>query len=191
MFTLIKAIQNKIAAALEDARVRSHVQKHFPGTMMEDGVQIKGDLENLKLGKNVILQKGTVINLGGSEWCRNEGSLEIGDDSILSPHCVVYAAGPGGVKIGKHFECGPGVGIYANRTDYVKGSAAGNERHLFKRVEIGDNVIIYANAVIGPGVKIGDNAAIAACSAVTRDVPPNSLAGGTPARVLRSSVKAV
>ncbi len=188
MPNLIKLFKQKYAGLREELSVRSYIEGRFPGTLIEDGVQIKGDIENLKLGKNVLIQKGTVINLGGFEWCGNAGSLEIGDDSVISPHCVIYAAGPGGVKIGKHFECGPGVGIYANRTDYNRGSGAGNERHIFRPVEIGDNVIVFANAVIGPGVKIGDGAAIAACSAVTRDVPAHSLAGGSPAKVLRSPI---
>jgi maltose O-acetyltransferase len=50
-------------------------------------------------------------------------------------------------------------------------------------------VTVFANAVIGPEVQIGDGAVVAACSVVLRDVPPCSLVGGAPARVLRENIK--
>ena len=52
-------------------------------------------------------------------------------------------------------------------------------------VYIGENVWIGAGAVILPGVHIGKNSVIGACSVVTRDIPENVLAVGTPCRVLR------
>lgn len=50
-------------------------------------------------------------------------------------------------------------------------------------VEIGNDVWIGANAVILPGVKIGDGAVIGAGAVVTKDVPPYAVAGGVPASV--------
>lgn len=52
-------------------------------------------------------------------------------------------------------------------------------------VVIGRNVWIGANATILPGVTIGDDAVIAAASAVTKDVPARGLVVGSPGRVLR------
>jgi maltose O-acetyltransferase len=120
------------------------------------------------------------------EWCEYQGHLEIGDDSVISPNCTIYAAGPGGIWIGKRFDCGPGVGIFASRTDYIKGGDA----RIFLPVIIGDDVTIFANAVISPGVRIGDGAVIAACSVVTKDVPAGSDVGGAPARILKQEVRA-
>ena len=187
--SIIKIFQHKINGYRNGWAMRRYVEKHFPGTVIEEDVQIRGDLSNLKLGKNVLIQKGTILNVGGFDWCKNTGRLEIGDNCVLSPYCVIYAAGPGGVRIGNNFDCGPGVGIYASRTDYVMGSAAGQARHIFQPVQIGNGVILFSNAVIGPGVTIGDGAVVAACAAVTRDAPPNSLVGGAPARVIRSPIR--
>ncbi len=53
------------------------------------------------------------------------------------------------------------------------------------RVKIGRNVTIGANCTILPGVEIGDNSIIAAHSLVNSDIPPNVLAGGVPARVIK------
>lgn len=55
-----------------------------------------------------------------------------------------------------------------------------------KPIVIERNVWIAAGATIIGGVTIGENAVVAAGSIVTRDVPPNTLAGGNPARVIRS-----
>lgn len=52
-------------------------------------------------------------------------------------------------------------------------------------VHIGNNVWIGANAVVLPGVTIGDNSVIGAGSVVTKDIPPNVVAVGNPCRVIR------
>lgn len=52
-------------------------------------------------------------------------------------------------------------------------------------VHIGENVWIGANAVVLPGITIGDNSVIGAGSVVTKDIPPNVVAVGNPCRVLR------
>jgi len=48
------------------------------------------------------------------------------------------------------------------------------------------NVWIAADATIIGGVTVGENSVVAAGSVVTRDVQPNALVGGNPARVIRS-----
>lgn len=54
------------------------------------------------------------------------------------------------------------------------------------RVTIGNNVFIGAESVVLPGVTIGDNVIIGANSTVTHDIPENSVAAGSPARVICS-----
>ena len=52
-------------------------------------------------------------------------------------------------------------------------------------VRIGRNCWLGAGVVVLPGVTIGDNAVVAAGSVVIRDVPPDTLVAGNPARVIR------
>lgn len=54
------------------------------------------------------------------------------------------------------------------------------------RLTIGDNVFVGAETVVLPGVTIGDNVIIGANSTVTHDIPDNTVAVGSPARVLCS-----
>jgi acetyltransferase-like isoleucine patch superfamily enzyme len=52
-------------------------------------------------------------------------------------------------------------------------------------VRLGDSVYVGVNAVILPGVTIGNNSVIGAGAVVTRDIPPNVVAVGNPARVVK------
>ncbi len=54
-------------------------------------------------------------------------------------------------------------------------------------VKIGDKVWIGANVTILPGVSIGDGAIIAAGAVVTKDVMPKTIAGGIPAKQIKST----
>lgn len=88
------------------------------------------------------------------------------------------------VWIGDHVMIGPHTLITT-----VSHPLSAQERRAYyawaKPVRIGNGVWIGGNVTILPGVTIGDNAVIGAGSVVTEDIPANTLAVGTPARVLR------
>ncbi|MFB9276291.1 CatB-related O-acetyltransferase [Cohnella cellulosilytica] len=54
-----------------------------------------------------------------------------------------------------------------------------------KKIVIGNDVWIGANAILLPGVTVGDGAVIGAGAVVTKDVPPYAIVGGVPARLIR------
>lgn len=64
---------------------------------------------------------------------------------------------------------------------------AGKQSHA--PIVIGNHVWIGMSSLILKGVSVGDGAVIAAGSVVIRDVPPHSLVGGVPAKVIRESVE--
>lgn len=57
---------------------------------------------------------------------------------------------------------------------------------MIGRVTIGNNVFIGAGSIILPNVKIGNNVIVGAGSIVSRTIPDNSVALGTPARIICS-----
>jgi acetyltransferase-like isoleucine patch superfamily enzyme len=57
---------------------------------------------------------------------------------------------------------------------------------LIKPIKVGSNVQIGSNAIILPGVTIGDNCIVGAGAVVTRDVPDNTVVAGVPARIIES-----
>lgn len=56
---------------------------------------------------------------------------------------------------------------------------------VLKPIAIGDDVWIAAKATVLPGVTIGDGAVVGACAVVAKDIPPWSVVGGNPSRVIR------
>jgi len=52
-------------------------------------------------------------------------------------------------------------------------------------IHVGNDVWIGAKATVMSGVKINDGAVVAACSVVTKDVPPYAIVGGNPAKIIK------
>lgn len=97
----------------------------------------------------------------------------------FSHGCYIQARN--GIVIGDNFRIGPNVGLISANHD-----PDDFDRHLpGEPIVIGNNVWIGMNAVVLPGVKIGDNVIIGAGSVVTSDIPSNVIAAGNPCRVLR------
>lgn len=71
-------------------------------------------------------------------------------------------------------------GKYFNNPEFEKSPLRKNAT-----ITIGNDVWIGANAIILPGVKIGDGAIIAAGAVVTKDVEPYAIVGGVPAKVIK------
>ena len=156
------------------------VRKKFPEARVDASVKII-NAPALTLGNNVEIQHNVTLHCGGRDWCNNTGSISIGDHSVLSNDVVIWGCGAN-VIIGKNFDCAPGVKIFASRTDY---NHINERRHIFKDVIIGDNIVCYANVVISPGVEIGNNSVIGANSVVLKDVPPNVVVAGSPAKEIK------
>ena len=71
-------------------------------------------------------------------------------------------------------------GKYFNNAEYEDSPLRNNQK-----IEIGNDVWIGANAIILPGVKIGDGAVIAAGAVVTKNVEPYAIVGGVPAKLIK------
>ncbi|RJP25114.1 MAG: acyltransferase [Candidatus Abyssobacteria bacterium SURF_5] len=107
--------------------------------------------------------------------------IEVGKN--LNVNRGVHIYGRGGITFGDYVLIGPNVVITSSQHRYnVKGIPILFQGHERKRIIVGSDVWIGANAVILPGVTIGDGAIIGAGAVVTSDVGPYSIVGGVPAR---------
>lgn len=109
----------------------------------------------------------------------------IGRDVYVGAGALFHSAG--GLRIGDGCIFGPYVHIYTSNHRYEGADAVPfDETEYFEPVDIGRNVWIAGDAVILPGVTVGEGAVIAAGAVVVKDVPAGAVVGGCPARVLKT-----
>ena len=110
------------------------------------------------------------------------GDVQIGNHTRIGLHNTVI----GPVKIGNHVNLAQGITVTALNHNFTDSNKRIDEQGISTNaVSIEDDVWIGANAVILPGVNIGNHCVVAAGAVVTKDVPPHSLVAGVPAKVIK------
>jgi acetyltransferase-like isoleucine patch superfamily enzyme len=108
--------------------------------------------------------------------------IRVGRNVFINQNCTFYDLG--GLDIGEDVMIGPNVSLitasHPLEPSQRRAVTIGNP------IVIERNVWIAANATVIGGVTIGENSVVAAGSVATKDVPPNTLVGGNPARVIRT-----
>lgn len=155
-------------------------------------------IKNLEIGKGTIIGKCDIVAQGKikiGEQCfisdyvildSRKGFINIGDNSAINTHCIIY--GDGGVDIGDNSAIAPFVKIVKNHI--IPKNI--NERYGMiseKYTKIGNYVWVCADVTIIDGVEIGDNAIIGANSFVSKNIPNEVIAAGTPAKIIRKRQK--
>ncbi len=112
-----------------------------------------------------------------------EGKEFISIGNNVSINSFVHIWGHGGVVIGDNTLIASHVSIVSVTHD--TNAEIYRESLIEKKVTIGKNVWIGTHSVILPGVIINDNAVIGAGSVVTKDVPPNVVVAGVPAKIIK------
>lgn len=115
-------------------------------------------------------------------YCDYGYNITLNEYAFINFGCTLLDAEK--IIIGAHTRIAPNVSFY---TTYhpIDPEARKNSTILAKPIVIGENVWIGGNSVILPGVTIGDNSVIGAGSVVTKDIPPNCVAVGNPAKVIK------
>ncbi len=114
--------------------------------------------------------------------CDYGKNIEVGDNFFANYNCIILDVG--NVIIGDNVMFAPNVSIYtAGHPLHPESRNSGYEYGI--GINIGDNVWIGGNVVITPGVTIGNNVVIGAGSVVTKDIPDNVIAVGSPCKVIR------
>lgn len=106
--------------------------------------------------------------------------LEIGDDVVVSWDVKLYSLGK--ITLGSNVLVSQGAHLCAGSHDYRQP----NLPLLRPEIRIDDNVWLAAECFVGPGVRIGDGAVVAARAVVVRDVPPRTVVAGNPASAIKN-----
>lgn len=107
------------------------------------------------------------------------GKFSMGTHSVVNFNC--YLDNRRGITIGNNVGIAHGTRIYTlgHNIDSAMFETKGAP------VVIEDNAFIFSNAMIMPGVTIGNGAIVLPGSVVTKSVPPRKIVGGNPARIIR------
>lgn len=111
------------------------------------------------------------------------GDVIIGDHTRIGLHNTII----GPVEIGNNVNLAQGITVTALNHNFSDTNKRIDEQGVSTNpVTIEDDVWVGVNAVILPGVTIGEHCVVAAGAVVTKDVPPHSLVAGIPAKVIKN-----
>ena len=178
---------------------------HLAGTAaIEDGVRLRfGD--QIHLGRDVYLDHGVYLHACPAGIRIGDGSLvmvgsvlhvynfrdlphafiHIGRNSLIGEYNILR--GQGGITVGDRVYTAPNVQMLAVNHVYTDPTRPMVEQGITAAgIVVEDDVWVGAGAILTDGVRVGRGAVIAAGAVVTQDVPPHTVVGGVPARILRT-----
>lgn len=147
--------------------------------------------DGVRIGLGVLMlhphtfEIGDAVFLGNQSYLqgRHDGRCVIGAHTWIGPQSYFDCRD---LELGEYVGWGPGAKVLGSehtgepvdepviRTDLV-----------IRPVRVGNGADIGVNAVLLPGVTVGERAIVGAGAVVTRDIPPYAIAAGVPAKVLR------
>ncbi|WP_372495228.1 sugar O-acetyltransferase [Micromonospora phytophila] len=126
--------------------------------------------------------------LGEGTWirppfhCDYGWQIRIGPRGFVNYNAVFLDVAP--ITIGADVQIGPNAQLLTP-THPVEAEPRRNKWEAAKPITIGDNVWLGAGAIVLAGITVGENTVVGAGAVVTRDLPPNVVAVGNPARPVR------
>ena len=121
------------------------------------------------------------FNLIPPVYCDHGVNIRVGRKVFINQRCQLNDIG--GIEIGDDVMLGPGVNLITS--GHPVDPAARFDGITAAPIHLENNVWIGAGATILQGVTVGENSVIAAGAVVTHDIPPNTLAAGVPAKLIR------
>lgn len=109
-------------------------------------------------------------------------NIEVGKNVFINQCCTLFDIG--GIRIEDDVMIGPKSNLLTS--NHPVSPADRRACVIAAPIVLERNAWIGASVTILPGVVVGENSVVAAGAVVTRDVPPNSLVGGVPARLIRA-----
>lgn len=157
---------------------------------LHDGVQFRNvDVEIWGRGHHVILEEGVSFKRGGGITLYGEGcTLRIGKGTTIEG--AVFSVGENGNTLSVGEDCMFSYDIEVRTSDAhsIVDLKTNRRTNPPADVTLGDHVWVAASVTIMKGVEIGAHSVIGTRSLVTKSVPPNAIAVGAPAKVLKEGV---
>lgn len=180
----LKRLADYMIMNSRDARPRWYIrvmaplyQKRGRGSKIYGSVRMDTPpYRRFAIGRNSIVESFCCIN-------NAVGDVVIGAGTRIGLHSTII----GPVTIGDNVHLAQGIVVTALNHNFQDITKRIDEQGIStEAVTIANDVWIGANATILPGVSIGTHSVIAAGAVVTKDVPAYSVAGGVPAKIIKS-----
>lgn len=143
-----------------------------------NGAKILRYLENITLLDNVIIKSNAQICS-----CNRDAKIIIGKNSTVGDYTFIYSSQR--IEIGNDCMIAPFVYIVDSNHGTSLDLNMNLQPNETKPIKIENNVWIGTHCIILPGVKIGSGAIIASGSVVNKNIPPNTICGGVPVKLLK------
>lgn len=142
----------------------------------------RGSHHVLSLGSNTFMA-------GGSFWFEDYGCrITIGRGTSIQNAHIAATEPQSSITLGEDCMLAYGIDVRSGDSHSIVHKASGERTNFAADVVLGNHVWIASHCKILKGVVIGENSVVGTGSVVTRDIPPDSLAAGTPARVKKSGI---
>ena len=173
-----------MAAIEKNVRLRfaDHIRLGH-GVYLDENTYLHATPGGIELGPETIVMHGAVLHVYNFRNMPHSG-IKIGRNSLVGEYSVIR--GQGGVTIGDRVYTSPFTQIIAVNHIFEDPSRPFVEQGITAEgIVVEDDVWLGAGAIITDGVRVGKGAVVAAGAVVTRDVPPYTVVGGVPARVIK------
>jgi len=174
----VAAIESRVRIRFADRIKLGH------GVYIDEGAYLHACPQGIEIGDNTIVMHGAVLHVYNF---RNmpQSRIKIGKDSLVGEYSVIR--GQGGVTIGDRVYTSPFTQIIAVNHVFDDPHRPFVEQGITAEgIVIEDDVWLGAGAVITDGVRVGKGAVVAAGAVVTKDVPPHTVVGGVPAKLIKT-----
>lgn len=143
----------------------------------------------VELGDHCEVKIGSHCNIGSLfVYARTRSSIVVGDRCGFNGHARLLAHEPATISIGPGCLVASEVDITVSDMHSIIEVSSGKRINPAQDVWIGEKVWIGQRGMVLKGARIGEGTIIGACSVVTGEIPPYSLAVGSPAKVVRQGV---
>lgn len=154
------------------------------GVYLDEGVYLHACPNGIEIGENTFVMHHAELHVYNFRNLPHAG-IKIGKNCLISEFNVLR--GQGGITIGDNVYTAPLVQMAAVNHVYNDPTVPIIQQGITAQgIVIEDNAWIGAGAIILDGVRVGKGAVVAAGAVVTQDVPPHTIVGGVPARVIKA-----